>query len=237
MAQTIIRANDIDVSAISFSDVRTLDNGGKMVNISYKGSKLYMQLPNLVASYGLSVWPSDRVGGLDKMHLDLSLVGYETVPAIKSFYEKMSAFDDKLIDTALAQSKAWLRKAISSREVVQAVYTPLLKYSKDKATGETTQYPPTVRLQIPRNKAGDVDVEVYDSARQRLKFDEVEFKRAQVTAIVQISSVWIISGKFGVTMKVQQMKVGQSQSKLVGYAFMRDEDDPVDQNDVDGIDE
>lgn len=230
MAQNIIRANDLDFENLSFSDVRTLDNGGKMVNVSYKGHKLFMQLPTLTASYGLSIWPNDKAGGHDKIHLDLSLNGYDGAnQLVKTFCEKMQAFDDKVIDTAMSQSKTWLRKSVTSREVIQAVYTPLLKYSKDKSTGEiSTQYPPVVRLQIPRNKAGNIDVEVYDTDRKLVKFEDVDFKKAQVTAIVQVASVWLISGKFGVTLKVMQMKVAQQQSKLVGYAFMVDEDDPSD---------
>jgi hypothetical protein len=226
MASNIVRACDINVADISFGEVRTLDNGGKMVNISYNNHKLLMQLPNLTASYGLNVWPSDRPGAFDKMHLDLSLVGYDSNPAMKSFFEKMMAFDDKLIDTAMSNSKTWLRKTVASREVIQAVFTPLVKFSKDKLTGElSTQWPPVVRLQIPRTKTGAVDVEVYDAGRERLDFDSVEFKRAQVTAIVQVTSVWIISGKFGVSMKVQQMKVAQNATNLNKYAFIEDPDE------------
>lgn len=225
----IIRANDMDLSGISFSDVRTLDNGGKMINISYNGQKLFMQLPSLIANYGLSVWPSDK-GGYDKVHLDLSLTGYDgTNPNVKTFFDKMTQFDELLINTAMANSKAWFRKIIANRDIAQAVFTPLVKFSKDKVTSEiSTQYPPVIRLQIPRNKNGEIDIEIYDASRNRLKFDDVDFKKAAVTAIVQVSSVWLISGKFGVTMKVQQMKINQSQSKLSTFAFVDDSDDDVD---------
>lgn len=161
------------------------------------------------------------------MHLDLSMAGYDgTNPNVKTFFDKMTQFDDLLIDTAMTNSKAWFRKVLANREVAQAVFTPLVKFSKDKNTGElSTQYPPVVRLQIPRNKNGNIDVEIYDANRNKLNFDEVDFKRAAVTAIVQVSSVWLISGKFGVTMKVQQMKINQSQSKLSTFAFVEDSDD------------
>lgn len=230
MAQNIIRASELDVSKLTFSDVKTLDNGGKIVNVSYSGQRLFMQLPALVANYGLSVWPAEKTGGFDKMQLDLSLKGYDSdvSPSVKAFYNNLQQFDEKMIDTAMQNSKMWLRKAGTSREVIQAVYTPLIKYAKDKDTGEiSNKYPPTVRLQIPRNRAGDIDIEVYDAFRKRVDFDAVNFKRAQVTAIVQISSVWIISGKFGITMKVHQMKVNPDSQGLQGYAFIPDEDDPA----------
>ena len=228
MAQNIIRASELDVSNLTFSDIKSLDNGGKIVNISYKGQRLYMQLPALVANYGLSVWPAEKTGGFDKMHLDLSMKGYDSdsTPSVKAFFNNMQAFDEKMIDMALQNCKNWLRKTTTSRDVIQAVYTPLVKYSKDKDTGEiSTKYPPSVRLQIPRNKAGNIDVEIYDSMRNRVDFDSINFKRATVTAIVQVSSAWIISGKFGVTMKVHQMKVNQDSQTLQGYAFINDEDD------------
>lgn len=227
MANTIVRAVDLDIGSITFSDVKTLDNGTRMIYISYKNNKFFMQLPNLVASYGLSVWPADRPGGVDKMHLDLSLTGYDTENStVQSFFQKMSEFDELLVDAAMLNSKTWFRKTFQNREVAQALFTPLIKYSKDKNTGEiSTKYPPVVRLQIPRNKKGEIDVEIYDTNRTRLNFDDIDFKRAQVTAIVQISSVWLINGKFGVSMKIQQMKVNQNQNSLVQYAFANDSDD------------
>ena len=227
MASNIVRASDLDVTNIAFSDVRTLDNGGRMIGVSYKGNKMYVQLPALVASYGLSVWANEKPGGHDKMHLDLSLVGYDgTNPTVKTCFDNLNHFDEKVISEAMLNSKQWFKKNITTREVMQAIYTPLIKYSKDKETGEiSTKYPPVVRLQIPRNKSGAIDVEVYDNNRNKLNFETVDFKRAQVTAIVQISSIWLISGKFGVTMKLQQMKVVQQHNVFAGYAFIEDSDD------------
>ena len=224
-ASNIVRASEIDVSQIAFSDVRTLDNGGKMVNISYKGSKFFVQLPQLVASYGLSIWAAERPGGYDKMNLDLSLVGYDSPSgAVKACFDNLTQFDEKVFESALANTKAWFKKNITERVVMKALQTPIVKFSK-KDGESSMQYPPVVRLQIPRNKNGDVDVEIYDADRQKLNFDAVDFKRAQVTAIVHISSIWLISGRFGVTMKVQQMKVTQQQLKLSQYAFIDDSDD------------
>ena len=229
MSSNIIRTTDLDVNKITFSDLRTLDNGGKMINIGYNGGKFLLQMPQLIASYGLSRWEADRPGAYDKLNLDLSLAGYDGTNAlVTAFFEKMSAFDEKVVDTALVNSKNWFKKNITSKDIILATYTPIVKFSKDGEGNNSTKWPPVVRLNIPRNRQGEIDVEIYDADRKKVDFENVNFKRAQVTAIVQVSSIWLVSGKFGITMRVQQMKVAQAASIFSGFAFIADSDEGED---------
>jgi hypothetical protein len=49
---------------------------------------------------------------------------------------------------------------------------------------------------------------------------------SKVSAIVQCSGVWIAGSKFGLTMKIVQMKVcPEKVFKIEGYSFIDDEDE------------
>lgn len=231
----IIRANEIDFTKVTFSAAKIQENGGRTIYINHGGEKLFVQLPAMSCPYGLSVWKADKnapPSPTDKIQLDLSLKGYDgESPSIKDFFDTMHKLDDHIVEAGLANCMQWLKRKVTSKEVIAAIFTPMLKFSKDKETGEiTNKYPPVVRLNIPR-RDGKVTCDVFDQNRNKLDFDAIDFKGANVTAIVQIGSVWVAGGKFGVTLKLQQMKVVQ-RPRLSGYAFIADSDD-----DADGIDE
>lgn len=221
----IIRPSEIDFDKITFSAAKIQENGGRTIYINHGGEKLFVQLPAMTCPYGISVWKADKTApsnASDKVQLDLSLKGYDADSgSMKDFYDILVKFDEMIIEAGLANSMAWLKKKLSSKEVIKAIYTQVLKFSKDKDTGElTTKYPPVIRLNLPK-KDGKVSCEIYDQNRNKLDFETMDFKGATVTAIVQIASVWVAGGKFGVTIKLQQMKVIQKQ-KLNGYAFIED---------------
>ena len=48
----------------------------------------------------------------------------------------MQAFEDAIKAEAVKNSKDWFGKASMSPEVVDALWTPMLKYPKNKETGE-----------------------------------------------------------------------------------------------------
>lgn len=216
-ADLITLPKDVDVSKITYAAPKTLDNGGKMIYMNYKGKPFIMQIPILDAPYGVTRWASDR--GFDKINLDLSF-GNNT-----EFKSIIDSIDNKLIDDGLANAQTWFKKKLATREVVEALYSPLVKHSKDKDTGEiSNKYPPTMRFQIPQ-KAGKVACEVYDGKCEKIDLDKIDTKRAKVTAIVQCSGIWIAGGKYGCTFKVLQMKIVPSSNIFKEYAFIDDEDD------------
>ena len=67
----------------------------------------------------------------------------------------MKAFEAKLKADALVNSKEWFGKNITSPDVIDALYTPMLRYPKKKdAHGEPTgeldfERPPTLKIKIP----------------------------------------------------------------------------------------
>ena len=69
------------------------------------------------------------------MSLQFPSEGYAS-ESMQKFFSNMQAFQDKLLDSAVKNSKDWFGKAKMTREVLEALMTPMLKYPKDKETGE-----------------------------------------------------------------------------------------------------
>lgn len=236
--ESIILPSNFDVSSVTYSAPRTLDNGGRAIYMSLNRSPIVLQTPEMIAPYGVSNWNDDGKGP-DKYSLDLSFKGKEGRPNLETFFEKMSALDKKLVQDGVDNSMTWLKKKYNSVDVVEALYTPMVKYAKDKTTGEITdKYPPTFKLKIPFVNSA-FQCEVYDNKRKTVDLKQLidtgAFKGAKVTAIIQCLGIWVAGGKYGCSWKVLQMRVSPPQT-IKGYAFKELEDDKVDDSDIEDDD-
>lgn len=221
--QSLIFAKNIDVSKITFGQVRTNDSGGKNIPILYDGKPLYAQTPEMICVYGLSKWPGD--GKNDRYSIELSFQGQTPNNGLGKFLKVLADMNDLFLQAALDNSLEWFRKKYTSKDVVEAIYTPLIKYAKDKNTGEfTDRYPPTFRLNIPMND-GKVGCAVYDIKKSEIDLLDPSLitKSSKMTGIIRLSGIWIAGGKFGCTCRVEQLRV-IPQRGLEGYAIQDDDD-------------
>jgi len=236
--ESIILPTNLDVSSVTYSAPRNLDFGGRSIYMSLNRSPIVLQTPEMIAPYGVSNWNDDGKGP-DKYSLDLSFKGKEGRPNLSTFFEKMVELDKKLIQDGVDNSMTWLKKKYNSVDVVEALYTPMVKYAKDKTTGEITdKYPPVFKLKIPFVNSA-FQCEVYDNKRKTVDLkqliDSGAFKGAKVTAIIQCLGIWVAGGKYGCSWKVLQMRVSPPQT-IKGYAFKELEDDKVDDSDIEDDD-
>lgn len=237
--ESIILPANLDVSSVSYSAPRTLDNGGRSIYLSLNRAPIVLQTPEMVAPYGISNFNDDGKGP-DKYSLDLSFKGKEARENLNTFFEKMSALDRKLINDGMENSMTWLKKKYNSVDVVEALYSTMVKFAKDKNTGEITdKYPPTFKLKLPMYN-GVFACEAYDTKRNVLDIHELirsnSLKGAKVTAIIQCVGIWVVGTKFGCSWKVLQMRVSMPQA-LKGYAFKDLEEDKVDESDIESDDD
>jgi hypothetical protein len=236
---SIILPSNLNVSDVFYSPPRTLDNGGRAIYMSLNKSPIVLQTPEMIAPYGVNNWNDDGKGP-DKYSLDLSFVGKDSRENLSLFFDKMKTLDKKLIEDGFQNSMTWLKKTFKTVDVVEALYTPMIKYAKDKATGEITdKYPPTFKLKIPHTN-NNFQCEVYDTKRNTLNMKELidsgVMKGAKVTAIIQCLGIWVAGGKYGCSWKVLQMRVSLPQ-KIKGYAFKDIEDDKIDDSDLNDDDD
>ena len=220
MPPSIVLPKEFDIANVSFSDVRALDNGGKIAYIAYNNAPLVVQTPPMKAPFGMSVWED----GKDvKYSLDLSFAGIDGSPKLQAFYDMLDKLDNRLVDDGFENQSAWFKgKKYGSREIVEALYTPMIKHAKDRKTGERTdKYPPTVKLTVPF-RDGAFTCDVFDSTRQPVDINEIQTKGAQVTAIIKCAGIWFSGGKFGASWRVVQMKVAPNDMSFSGFAFRTD---------------
>lgn len=228
-----ILPNDFDVSKVNFSTMRTLDNGGKVVYLSYLNGPLIFQTSEMITPFGISKWDNDKGG--NKYTLDLSFKGMDTRDVLKRFYNNLESVDTCVLQGAKTNSKTWFKKE-QSETVLRELMTKVIREAKDP------KYPPTFKVTLPK-KDGVFDFEVYNQDKQTVSLDSLELKGARVTALIQCLGIWIAGAKFGVSWKVVQMKVIPVK-KLQGYSIRdvedkvadddveEDEDDSVDANEV-----
>jgi hypothetical protein len=236
MSKLIVKVSDFSTSNLSVGQVKSLESGGKMASLNYSNSgsngPLMTQIGPLSLPYGMNVF--DKAGPI-KYSMDLSLRGYEDDDNVRSIHTMFSALDDWMIDQGVKNSKAWF-KADLSRDVVKAFYTPMVKVAKD-ADGNPKPYPPTIKINLrkDRNDSDKWEVKVYERVEGDVrKVDDVPLedllvKGAQITTLIQCTSVWFAGSKFGLSWKANQIRMEKVPDSIRGYAFIDDAPAPVKQ--------
>ena len=234
---SILLPSQIDLSKIKYGAVKVLPSGGKSIYVSHGGAPLMIQTPERRSPFGLSKWDKTEKGsdGVEKdtykYDLLLGFDGKESRENLNTFYEKLSELDTKLISDGMENSMSWLGKKYTSTEVVTELYTPLIRHSRDKNTGEVTdKYPPTFKLTVPY-RDGKFQCTVYGPDKSEIDLSNINLQGARVVAIVQCVGIWVVGKKYGCSWKVIQMKV-TPRSNIPKFAIRDVEDDKAVEDDV-----
>jgi len=142
----------------------------------------------------------------------------------------MKAFEDKIKADALIYSKEWFGKVHKSAEIIEELFTPLLKYPKNKATGEYDySKQPTIRLKLPQWE-GVWKTEIYDEESTRLypstenpgltPLDYLK-KGSNIACLIQFAGIWFVNGKFSASWKLVQAVVQKPRAQLQGQCFIK----------------
>lgn len=198
-------------------------SGGKNIGILNANTKrsLHISTP-LMLTWGVNEYRDEKTG---KISYDMSLQfpndEYNT-EQLTAFLKNMQEFESHVKESAIANSKEWMNKAKMSTEVVDALFTPLLKYPKDKNTGDFDySRAPTLRVKIPYWDGVFKNVEIYNTNSDLLfplpnseeqAITDYISKGSNVATIIQCGGVWFANGKFGVTWKLFQCVVKPKQS-------------------------
>jgi hypothetical protein len=229
MSKLIVKVSDFSTANLSVGPVKSLESGGKMATLGYNGAPLITQIGPLSLPYGMNVF--DKAGPV-KYSMDLSLRGYQEDENVKAMYTAFAALDEWMIDQGQKNSKAWFKADLTKPEqrgVVQAFYTPMVKFSKD-AEGNVKPYPPTVKVNLrkDRNNTDAWEVKVYERVEGEAKkvegvpLEDLLVKGAQVTTLIQCTSVWFAGSKFGLSWKANQIRMESVPDSIRGYAFIDD---------------
>ena len=214
----ILNGTNFNNSDITFKAPEVNPKGGKHINLVNAESKrmLYISTP-LMLTWGVNENDFDGNGRYTyDMSLQFPKEEYST-PAQEEFLENMKGLEKHIRELAKTNSKEWLNKSKLTDEVLDVLLTPMLRYPKDKESGEFDYTrPPTLRLKLPQWD-GVFKCEIYDVNKEALFTPNMETptgtpkelipKGAMVSCIIQAGGIWFANGKMSVTWKLFQAVV------------------------------
>ena len=191
-------------------------NNGKMIGILNKQNmkSLYLSTP-LMLTWGVNEYTDDKTG---KKTFDMALQfpnqEYNN-PECAAFLKNMQELEKRIKDDAIINCKEWLNKPKMVAEAVEALWTPMLKYPRDKATEEPDHTrAPSLKVKIPYWDEVFKNVELYNEASVQVfpnddnnSIGDFIVKGTNVATLIQCGGIWVANGKFGVTWKLFQAVV------------------------------
>lgn len=218
MSNNIQVSNQFEPSGVIFSALKKNKNGGKSVVLTRSDKKkLYLQLPFMRSPFGLSAF-TDESTNKTSYSLDLSFDNDNE--EAQELANKLRELDEIILNTVANNSKEWLGKKYDINVIREALYKPLVRQGKEG-------YADTLKLKVQTNSSGEFVSEVYNSDRDQISMDEIE-RGQKCMCIVEISQIWFIDNKFGVSVRLSQVLCGES-TKLPSFAFqgLDDEQDQL----------
>ena len=211
MTKTILSGADFTPSSdIKYSKPKVDSRGGKSVGILNAGSNTatYISTP-LMLTWGVSDYE-----GNERYEMALQFPNSEyATDDTTNFMNNMIDFEKKMKADAISNAKEWFGKAKMSEDAIDALWTPMLKYPKDKNTGEPdTDRSPTLKVKVPYWE-GEWKTELYDVNQKAIYPDpdggsmtpkELIAKGTHVALVLQCGGLWFANGKFGVTWRLFQ---------------------------------
>ena len=201
----LIKGKNIDISKLAFSQPRVLDNGAKLVYMNYDGGRLSVQSPWMTLPWKMGVYTE---GEYPKYSIDLSFKGMENDPDLQAFHDKLQEVEEKIVDAGFDNSVSWFKKKKTTREVVEAIFNPILKVSKDKETGEPDgKWPPTMKLKVARKNGvwesnRDKPLVVKDQTGKQFKInsednlEDIFCKNTRLRVKMTCVGLWVASGNY-----------------------------------------
>lgn len=197
-------------SDIKYSKPKVDARGGKSVGVlnASANSATYISTP-LMLTWGVSDYEGNE---RYEMSLQFPNTEYATQDTT-DFMNNMIDFETKIKADAIANAKEWFGKAKMSEDAIDALWTPMLKYPKDKNTLEPDlTRAPILKVKIPFWE-GEWKTELYD-VDQRAIFPDPEgstvtpkdliAKGSHVALVIQCGGLWFANGKFGITWRLFQ---------------------------------
>jgi len=213
----ITNANLFNPSDIKYDNIKTGNNNNKTINIKNKSTGSPVQLRTaLMLTWGISDYE-----GNEKYEMSLQFPSEEyRSEKQQAFLDNMIAYENKIKEDAIANSKAWFGKEIKSKEVIDAMWTPMLKYPKNKITGEPDyDRAPSLRVKVPYWE-GEWKMALFNMDKQKIFPDpssdvtpkDLVQKGAQTAAVFRSGGVWVVNNRFGTTWRLDQAVVKPKES-------------------------
>ena len=210
---------------VIYTKAKANASGGKSVGIlnTMTRKPLHINTPLMMT------WGATEFEGNGKFDMSLQFPREEfSNPAIQALLDVMVKFENKIKADARKYSRDWLGKASISEDVINALFTPILKFGKDQATGEPDKTrSPTLKVKLPIWN-GEYKFELFDTQNNKLIPNDTGLtptaliqKGCEVACIIVCGGLWFASGKFGVTWKAYQIVVKPTESLAKGVCHIK----------------
>jgi hypothetical protein len=202
-------------TCVKYAKPKVNSSGGKSIGILNAASGTVLQISSpMMLTWGVNQFVDEKTG---KISYDMSLQfpdedRYDD--NIRKFFNNIRELEQKVKEDAIANSKDWFGRPKMSAETTDALFTPMLKYPKDKSSLETDYgRAPTFKIKLPCWEGVWKNIDLYDMDR-RLMFpvptnpslspsDFIQ-KGSQIAVGIQCGGIWFAGGKFGVTWNLIQ---------------------------------
>jgi hypothetical protein len=232
MSERIIDGTQLNSENLYFGAPKATAQGSKSVNILNPATKTGLTLSTpLMLTWGASDYKAEgeeKGNGKFEMSLQFPSDEYATDDT-SAFLENLKGLESKIKSEALARSKDWFGKVHKSPDIIEALWTPMLKYPKDKNTGEPDHSKkPTLRVKVPQWE-GVWKSEIYDEDGNKLfpssentmtPLDYLK-KGSNIMCLIQFGGIWFVNGKFSANWKLIQAVVQKPRAALQGQCFIK----------------
>lgn len=232
-----LKPKEVDVSNITFGNMKTMPSGAKVVYLNYSGNMLFLQSPEMNINYDTGTYyPENDNSG--KYSIRASMDNIAGNESMKEFHRLVEDMDKYLISQGVEcssewfKSQPWFKKKGNVADKVADNYTPMVKVSIDSETGEpSTKWAPAFAFKIVKRE-GNTLCDCYDSDKNKLNVDTDEnvnlenmFKKgSKVKMILRCNGLWVSNVGWGCTWRAEQIKINTPLG-FSGYAFDSDEED------------
>ena len=229
MSTIIVNSKDFSPTEnMLFTKPKANNSGGKSVGILNNRSKksIMIQTP-LMMNWGVNVYENANNSKSYDFTLQFPREEFANEDT-KNLLTMLMEFEEKVKLDAQKNSRDWFGKASMSAEVIEALWSPMLKYPKDQNSGEPDKTrSPTLKIKLPVWE-GEFKFDLFDVEQNALIPNDdsrgpEEFiqKGSNVACIIQCGGIWFANGKFGVTWKLYQGVVKQVEGLQRGKCHIK----------------
>jgi hypothetical protein len=226
----IITVSNLDISKVSFGDIRVNKAGGKTVPIKYNGQNLQIRIPKMMYPMGVNIKETENginytlSATLKNCDAFANERATDEAGEIGQLYNFLKDLQEKLLKSSVDNSVKWFSKA-RKEDVLRDSMKQFISPSVEKINGEwvpTGKYPPSFRMKVPVYD-GRVSMEVAGADGKPIALDTENlasvFPKRVEASIVVAPAVYVSGQGFGVTWRVSFARVSPPQRLTAAQVF------------------
>ena len=228
MASNIVKPTDFNPKEhLLFTKPKTNNAGGKSIGMLNSQTKRSIMISTpLMMNWGVNVYENQGTGSSYSLSLQFPREEFSN-PEADAFLNMLEELETKVLEDAIKNSKEWFGK-VQSKDVIEAFWNPILKYPKNQETGDPDKSRrPTLKVKLP-TWDGEFKFELFDVENKMLipngdgkTPEEFIEKGSNIACILQCGGVWLANGNFGVSWKLYQGVVKQTERLAKGTCHIQ----------------